>query len=188
MQNKLINNVNDIAHMYFEKILPGGAGIIVDGTCGNGNDTLFLAKLAPEAKIYAFDIQDKAIENTKALLGENNIQNVTLICDSHAKMGEYVTEKIDLAVFNLGYLPGADKSLTTKAESTLSAIKYAVENLSDGGYISICAYLGHEGAADEYEALRSYLETLKNREFNVALTSHINRRETSPVYILVEKI
>ena len=186
-QSKLINNVNDIAHMYFEKIVNDG-DTIVDATCGNGHDTLFLAKLNRTGKIYAFDIQEKAVENTKAVLEENGIENVTVIKDSHANMGEYVAEKINLAVFNLGYLPGADKSVTTTADSTVCAVKYAMENLSENGYVSICAYLGHEGAGEEFDALSEYLSSLKNREYNVSLTKHINRRSDSPVYILVEKL
>ena len=38
--------------------------IVIDATCGNGHDTLFLAEQVPNGKVFGFDIQ-KAIEHTK---------------------------------------------------------------------------------------------------------------------------
>ncbi len=173
--------------MYFEKIITDG-DIIIDATCGNGHDTLYLAKLTPSGKVYAFDIQKEAVDNTKALLLENRITNAEIILDSHHKMDEYVKEDVKMVVFNLGYLPGADKSVTTKADTTAVALKNALELTKNGGYISICAYLGHDGAVDEYEEMMNILSELKNREYNVLKMSHENRKRTSPVYVLVERL
>jgi len=54
---------------------------VVDATCGNGNDTAFLASLVGEnGRVFGFDIQDKAIANTtKKLTDLNLIDRVTLI-------------------------------------------------------------------------------------------------------------
>lgn len=42
---------------------------VVDATVGNGNDTIFLARLVGEkGKVYGFDIQQEAINNTGELL------------------------------------------------------------------------------------------------------------------------
>ena len=49
----------------------GNNTIGVDATCGRGKDTLFLANIFKE--VYAFDIQDEAIESTKELLKEYKI-------------------------------------------------------------------------------------------------------------------
>ncbi len=38
----------------------------MDATMGNGHDTLFLAKLAKQ--VYAFDIQEQALEKTQERL------------------------------------------------------------------------------------------------------------------------
>lgn len=173
--------------MYFEKIIKNG-DVIIDATCGNGHDTLFLCRLTPEGRVYAFDIQKQAVENTKELLSQNSITNGEVILDSHHKMDEYVTEDVKLVVFNLGYLPGADKSVTTMADTTAEAVKKALELTKNGGYISICAYLGHDGAMDEYGEVMNILSSLKNKEYNVLKMSHENRKNTSPVYILVEKL
>lgn len=42
---------------------------VVDATMGNGHDTLFLAgQVGPEGHVCAFDIQESALESTRALL------------------------------------------------------------------------------------------------------------------------
>ena len=61
--------------MKIERILPfsktliqqhvSADSIVIDATCGNGNDTEFLAQQVPDGKVYGFDIQDIAIQNTK---------------------------------------------------------------------------------------------------------------------------
>lgn len=38
--------------------------IVIDATCGNGFDTLFLAQHVPKGHVYGFDIQQQAIDNT----------------------------------------------------------------------------------------------------------------------------
>jgi tRNA G37 N-methylase Trm5 len=186
--SNIIRSTTQTALLFISQYLNNG-DTVIDATCGNGHDTLAMAKLGA-GKIYAFDVQDTAIKNTEALLQEENIplDKVHLILDSHANMCNYIKEKVRVIVFNLGYLPGADKSVTTTADSTVCAVKYAVENLSENGYVSICAYLGHEGAVEEFDTLSEYLSSLKNREYNVSFTKHINRRSYSPVYILVEKL
>ena len=48
-------------------------GIYVDATMGNGHDTLFLCELAGKSgTVWAFDIQEKAVLNTRALLSEHD--------------------------------------------------------------------------------------------------------------------
>ena len=95
--------------------------IFIDATCGNGNDTLFLAKtLNHVGTVIAYDIQKKAIEETQKLLANANFNNVIYHLSSH----EYIIEDdFDLIIYNLGYLPGSDKKITTHANSTLNSIK-----------------------------------------------------------------
>lgn len=50
-----------------------------------------------------------------------------------------------LVTFNLGYLPGGDKNLITKVDTTLQALQAASNVLQPGGLISIVAYVGHPG-------------------------------------------
>ena len=55
-------NNNTFVHKYLKTLISKDS-IAVDMTTGNGNDTYFLCKLAK--KVYGFDIQKEAIENTK---------------------------------------------------------------------------------------------------------------------------
>ena len=93
-----------------------GAKCAVDATCGNGHDTLLLAKTSPrDAIIWAFDIQPVALANTQKLLAEHHLaEKVRLIESCHSHIAEYVHEPVDVAMFNLGYLPGGEISLTTR--------------------------------------------------------------------------
>lgn len=66
----------------------------VDGTCGNGHDTLFLAETLAEVSrkphgVFAFDVQPAAIEATRARLAEDGTANrVSLLLKSHAHLAE----------------------------------------------------------------------------------------------------
>ena len=98
---------------------------VVDATVGNGNDTLFLARLVGEkGKVYGFDIQQEAINNTGELLKDLGLQNrVNLICDGHENMDKYITGDVKAVIFNLGYLPGGNRGITTLPNTTLSAVE-----------------------------------------------------------------
>lgn len=50
-----------------------------------------------------------------------------------------------LVAFNLGYLPGGDKEIITRSETTLLALEAAKRILIPGGLISIVVYVGHPG-------------------------------------------
>ena len=61
--------------------------IVVDATMGNGHDTLFLAKLAKQ--VYAFDIQEQAVEKTRQRLAEAGLDNAQLILAGHETLDQY---------------------------------------------------------------------------------------------------
>ena len=114
--------------MKIERILPFSkslidshvceSSIVIDATCGNGNDTLYLAEKVTNGFVYGFDIQKEAIDNTQLKVSDFN--NVSLIQDSHENVKQHVLERhlnlIDCAIFNLGYLPKGDKSIVSKAD------------------------------------------------------------------------
>lgn len=65
---KHFSALNIIHRIIEEKVQPGD--ICIDATAGRGNDTLFLAKLVGETgHVTAFDIQQDAVDSTRALLG-----------------------------------------------------------------------------------------------------------------------
>ena len=167
-------------------VRPGGT--VVDFTMGNGHDTLWLAEQVGEnGKVYAFDIQPKALESSEKLLRESGCpQNYTLLLDSHANVEQYVKEPICAGMFNLGYLPGSDKSVTTLRESTMKAVEGALRLLEDDGGLLIAVYPGHEEGSLEGKMLDEYFATLDRKKICVSKLMIVNS-PTSPFFFLVEK-
>ncbi|MBQ3490757.1 MAG: class I SAM-dependent methyltransferase [Clostridia bacterium] len=163
-------------------------GVAVDFTMGNGHDTLWLSDaVGEEGKVYAFDIQPQALESSKKLLEENGAApNYTLILDSHSNVLDYVHEKICIGMFNLGFLPGGDKSITTKRDTTMIAIRAAIELLDADGALLIAVYPGHEEGTIEGELIEKELMTLNRRELCASKFKIVNS-PTSPFFFLVER-
>ena len=161
---------------------------VADFTMGNGNDTLWLSNtVGPDGKVYAFDIQPAALENTKKRLTEHGAaENYTLILDSHSNLKKYITEPIKAGVFNLGYLPGADKSKTTMRETTRKAVCDAIDMLDHDGILLIAVYPGHEEGALEGQMLHQMLSEYTRFQYCMSMFKIINS-PTSPYFYLVEK-
>lgn len=122
----LLKNIIPFAHCLLRQALPEG-GNALDGTAGNGHDTLFLAQTAGiRGKVWAFDIQPQALNNTRCRLQEAGYSNVRLILDGHENLKQYVSEPLNAAIFNFGWLPGGDKSLTTRTETSITALSAAL--------------------------------------------------------------
>lgn len=161
---------------------------LCDFTMGNGNDTLFMSRLAAQygINVYAFDIQAAALESTSAFLKKNGAaENYILINDSHSRLDEYVPQEGQMAcgMFNLGYLPGGDKSVTTLRSTTLEAIQKAVDRLTVGGVLTVTIYPGHPEGKIEGELIEKYLSSLSNHDFNVLKYALCNK--TDPPYVMV---
>ena len=160
----------------------------VDFTMGNGYDTEFLSKAVGETgKIWAFDIQEQALTSTRAHLESVNCpQNYTLIRDSHHNAKNYVDEKIKAGMFNLGWLPGGDKSITTLRETTLPAIKEAIELLDHDGVLTVAVYPGHAEGDAEGKMIEDYLATIPR--WNICATQiRILNSPTSPFFHVIER-
>lgn len=173
-----------LSHDFLAEVLDKES-IAVDATMGNGNDTLFLAKLAKE--VYAFDVQEQALEKTQARLDEAGLSNARLILAGHETVDQYVT-KLKAAIFNLGYLPSADKSLITLPETTLKALGKILSILEVGGRVAIMVYYGHEGGSQEKDAVLDYVKALSQQEFTVMSYQPLNQINTPPFLIMIEKL
>jgi methylase of polypeptide subunit release factors len=151
--------------------------LAIDATCGNGHDTVFLAQLGFE--VIGFDIQETAIRNTQQRLEDHNL-TARLVQDSHANMGQYVQQGIDLIVYNLGYLPHADKTITTLTSSTIEALTTSINILSKNGLISLMCYPGHDEGANELKAIRTWLTELPSN-FDYQLHESATPADHAPV-------
>ena len=161
-------------------------GVLADFTMGNGYDTLYLCSLVPEGKVYAFDVQEDALINTRARLDAAGYHNAELILDSHANAAGYIKETIDAGMFNLGYRPGGDKTKHTMHDSTLPAVKNAVEMVKKGGVIVISVYPGHAEGRLEGNMLLDMLAEYDKTYYCVS-HFHLVNSPDAPFIIAVEK-
>lgn len=177
---KYVSDVSIISHAIIKNFLEHKQAAI-DATLGNGHDTDFLSENFE--KVYAFDIQKMACDNYKS----KNKENVTVINDSHSSFKEYIHEYVDCIMYNLGFLPGGDKNITTMHESSLKSIKEGLDLLSSGGIMTICIYTGHDEGKNEETCIIEYLQSLPKNKYGVMEHRFINRKNNPPILVVVEK-
>lgn len=187
----MLKGILNYAHYLMEAAVEKGETVI-DATCGNGHDTVFLSKLVGEnGHVLAMDIQEQAIQSTKDKLVENRLTNVSLIQDSHAYIGDYLQledeSRLGGAMFNLGYLPRSDKKIITKSDSTITAIHSILYHLKKDGLVVIVVYHGHEGGEEEKEAILKYMSKLDQKKFTVLKYGFINQKNDPPFILAVQK-
>ncbi len=176
----------DFAKFFIKDVIKEDS-VLCDFTMGNGHDTEYLCKAAPKGKVYAFDIQKSAVENTEARLNAAGLTNAVLIHDSHAECEKYIKEPIDAGMFNLGYLPGSgNKNLHTMRQSTLPAVQGAINLLKKGGVLVISVYPGHEEGRLEGEMLCQELSKLDKKLYCVTNLRLINSPD-APFILAIEK-
>lgn len=171
-----------------EAFNPNESKILVDGTMGNGLDTLFLAEQAgPYGHVHAYDIQEEALIITRNLLEEKGMdKRVSCHLKSHHLLTEDVAE-IHGAIFNLGYLPGGDLSITTKMDTTMVAIQSVLDLLVASGVAVVVNYLGHEEGRREESVLVPLFRDLPSKKYDVVRISVENRQIAPPVIYMIRK-
>lgn len=176
------------AHDWVARAVQPGARV-VDATAGNGHDTLFLAELVGEGGlVYAFDIQPAAIASTRRAVEDAGYsERVELHTCSHARMAEVVPGGILAAMFNLGYLPGGDKCVTTTPAETLPALETAFRLLAPGGLLAVMCYPGHAGGREECDAVCAAWSHLPQNEGLAYLLQSWNGTPDAPFLLAVQK-
>lgn len=166
---------------------------VIDATCGNGNDTLVLAKAVGETgKVLAIDIQEMAINNTEQLLASNNVFVTKCVQDSFENLEQiagvhFAGEEASAVVFNLGYLPGGDKSLTTVMDASLNAIKQALDVIKVGGIVTVVLYCGHEAGKKEKQTVLDFAQELSSKDYHVVYTKMLNQRKDPPEVLWITR-
>ena len=182
MNTNILKNTTELAKALCERYIDEDS-IAVDGNCGNGNDTLWLAGKCK--KVYAFDIQKAATDATSEVLMQAGFENVKVINDTHEKIAEYVAEPVNLFMFNLGYLPGGDKHITTDSAATLQALDAALEILKVDGLICVIMYWGHPQGTEERKAVLAWAAGLDKGKYHCIHTDMINQPNCPPEILLV---
>ena len=162
---------------------------VVDATMGNGHDTQLLCEaVGPEGRVYAFDVQAQAADETKKRLRAQGLDGrAELILAGHEHMAEYVQGPVKAVMFNLGWLPGGDHAVTTRWETTRAAAESALDLLCPMGVLVICAYPGHTEGEREKQELTAFLGALDNRRYNVLHQRFLNAGPGAPECFVIQK-
>ncbi|XP_030524244.1 putative rRNA methylase YtqB [Rhodamnia argentea] len=185
----------DVAHSVWKHVLREGDAA-VDATCGNGHDTSALVKLvageSARGRVYGMDIQEGALQSTSCFLRQSlspqEMELVKLFPMCHSKLAEIVPEDalVRLVAFNLGYLPGGDKAITTRSETTLLALEAAGSIIEPGGLISTVVYVGHPNGREEFETVQAFASGLSTEDWVCCKLQMLNR-PLAPVLIFTFK-
>lgn len=183
----MVKNALNFGHELLQEVIQL-KDTVVDATMGNGHDTLFLAQLVGNnGQVFAYDIQEKALENTKKrLTTAGELSQCHLLLKSHDQL-EDLPEEIAGAIFNLGYLPSGDKRIITKSDTTLKSLTTLLEKLKKSGRIVLVLYYGHPGGQEEKEAVLEFCKKLPQKEFSVIQYSFMNQIHEPPILIVIEK-
>jgi hypothetical protein len=139
--------------------------------------------------LHAIEIQKEGLENARSRLAAqltpeqlsciawHHGSHETLPCDS---------ESVRAVIYNLGYLPGGDKTRTTLCRSTLLSLTEACRVIAPGGLISVTCYPGHSEGAKELEALMAWTQNLSPQEW-CATWHHLVNRNNAPTLLLLQK-
>ncbi len=177
--------------MIAEVIRPGDFAL--DATVGNGLDTFFLAdQVGPQGQVIGFDIQETAHQNTNLLLGEAGLlARVKLVHAGHENLLRHLPETwkghLKAVMFNLGYLPRGDKRIITTPQTTLPALKAAAGCLGSGGRMSVVIYPGHEGGAEEAEAVVEWAQNLPQLDYEVELIVSPTAKPEAPRLLAITR-
>ena len=103
-------------------------------------------------------------------------------------MGDYVKEDVSAIVFNLGYLPGGDHRISTKAETSILAVEEGMKLLKAEGVMSLCIYSGKDSGYEEKEAVLDYLKGVDPRKWLVIVHQFYNRQNDPPIPVFLIRL
>lgn len=182
--NFLFRNHLSFAHFLWRNQLKRGDWAL-DATCGNGHDTLELASyVGSQGGVIALDIQEEAIANARKRLPEG-CSHVHFFHQSHTQFPSLaLLNPIRLIVYNLGYLPGGDKALTTLSNTSLISLQTSLELLAPGGLITLTCYPGHEEGKKEEENLLNFCFNLPQKSWSASYHRWPSRSASIPPSVI----
>lgn len=195
---------------------------MVDATAGNGYDTLALVRMLADAgggTLLAVDLQAVALERSRGRLRDElhgwqideaddawrcspsaaavaaggGIVSVRWVHGDHqAVLAEQARSSVHLVVFNLGYLPGADREVVTRGTATVRALEHAEQALVAGGCLSVTVYPGHPEGIEEELAVLDHASSLPHDPWSVHHTVWLNQRNKrtgrrAPSLVLIQR-
>lgn len=193
-QFSLFHSHLDLAQDYWRKLIQPG-DCVIDATSGNGHDTLFLAQLLLSderpGSLIAIDKQSQAVEATfqrlSSHLSPKALAHIRFLNQCHTTFpNDLAPTSVALIVYNLGYLPGGKKTLTTVGQTTLQSLEAALPLIKPGGCISLTCYPGHPEGKIEEDLVLQFSASLNPRSWNCCFHRWTNRYE-SPGLLLMQR-
>ena len=187
MENKFPLNALGLSHQFMTAHILEGA-FCIDATAGKGRDTLFLCKLVGESgRVLALDIQADAVAQTTALLTAEGVASRAQVVETcHSRLGEYAApDSVDGIMFNFGWLPGGDHNTFSHADTSVAAVKVALDLLKVGGVMTLCLYYGRQNGTAERDAILEFLPTIDNRRYTIIRGDFANRTGDVPIPVFV---
>lgn len=199
--NILSHSTHLLRSVWQAAIHTSGRNIAIDATAGRGSDTLTLCKLlsSHDGTVHTFDIQSSALAETRARYqamkdaqeDETSIAQLQIHHACHSEIESRTgadAASVACVTYNLGWYPGkqADRSVITRPHTSVQSLESASRLIAPGGVISVMAYVGHPGGADEEEAIRLWCSKLNSRLWTVAHLTYPNRKQ-APVLLLCQR-
>ena len=178
-----------LAHLFLHTFVRDGH-MAVDATCGNGHDTLLLARLVgTNGHVFGFDIQQQALIETGRKLAEAGLsERTTLLLFGHENLAEHITKPAHVLLFNLGYCPGGDRGIITRTETTAIALDQSLHLLAPGGIVLVTVYPGHSGGYEEGVAVERWAGGLDPYTYFSWRMAQTNAKQGAPYLFLVQKM
>lgn len=92
--------------------------------------------------------------------------------------------RIKAVVYNLGYLPGSDKTVKTNKDDLIVSLKKVLPLLTGGGIVLICCY-SHDEGQREFKALKDFCSGLSGA-YDAYLFYRLNRKDVPKLLILTK--
>jgi hypothetical protein len=139
--------------------------------------------------VIAFDIQQEAVDSTRALIAEKGFDGIAdVYLESHENIDRYAeSESVSAIVFNFGWLPGGDHRINTKKESSIAAVGKGLKLLKPDGVMSLSIYYGRDTGTEERDALIEYLRGLSVKDYTVIVSEFANRPNCPPISVQIYK-
>jgi len=200
-RSKSLTRIVSWSHQLLCEVLDHG-DLAVDLTAGTGQDTHVLAEaVGTEGQVVAFDLQTEALEQTTQRLQKHDFIvksvpddteiprafGVYLVHACHSSLNKIITHPVKAIIANLGYLPGGDKTLVTRSDSTLAALSQSLELLVPGGRLAVTVYPAHPGGEEEGSTVSDFFCSLSREDWLVLFLRAANRAE-APYLLVAERI
>jgi len=184
----MIRQLTDFIHFIWSGYIFEGMKVL-DATVGNGQDAEFICnKIGETGTLEGLDLQNIAIEKSRERLTKLGLSNFNLVCKDHSEIDTlYLPDSFDMIVYNLGYLPSADKAITTTVQKTEMSLKAALNLIKVGGLVSVTVYPGHEEGRFESHWIQSWSQSLNPKVYHVMKLAYLNQSDGSPYLLLIER-